>query len=316
MMRMHLLTNPLTRPMFWPLVILLLAIFTGAGLILLMFQTKRAIAMKSSTSSRVLWQRYRSWCIIALLFVGAALSGPLAIAALCAFVCWQGGKEYARLTDIPGSHSLALILGGWITFVAALVFGSVVLVVAPVLAFFSWSALALRPVAGEKELSKRFNSGIAGLWGYLYLGWLPAYLLALSASKAPGMVLVVGTGVALSDVGAFCMGKVIGGPKLAPHLSPGKTWGGVLGNILGAALALALMTFALPDLTLWQRGLFALAIGLGSVWGDLLESLLKRQCGVKDAGGMLPGFGGLLDRIDSLLIATPLVYFLALLLIG
>jgi phosphatidate cytidylyltransferase len=117
--------------------------------------------------------------------------------------------------------------------------------------------------------------------------------------------------VAFSDVGAFCLGKAVGGPKLAPHLSPNKTWGGVLGNILGAGLALALVAFALPGLSLWQLCLLALAIGLGSVWGDLLESLLKRQRGVKDAGHLLPGFGGLLDRIDSLLLVAPLVYYLA-----
>jgi phosphatidate cytidylyltransferase len=129
--------------------------------------------------------------------------------------------------------------------------------------------------------------------------------------KMPGLVLVVGLGVALSDVGAFCLGKALAGPKLAPHLSPSKTWSGVLGNILGAILALELTAYALPDVQLWQRGLLALVIGLGSAWGDLLESLLKRQHGVKDAGKLLPGFGGLLDRIDSLLLVTPLVYYLS-----
>ena len=141
-------------------------------------------------------------------------------------------------------------------------------------------------------------------------------MLALSEGKMPGLVLSVGLGVALSDVGAFCAGKALGGPKLAPQLSPGKTWGGVLGNILGAALALALTAYALPGLQLWQMGLLALTIALGSVWGDLLESLLKRQHDVKDAGAFLPGFGGLLDRIDSLLIVAPLVFYVSRVFIG
>jgi len=128
-------------------------------------------------------------------------------------------------------------------------------------------------------------------------------------SKMPGLVLAAGLGVALSDIGAFCTGKLLRGPRLAPRLSPNKTWGGLLGNILGAALAVTLTAFALPDLLLWQRVLLIAAVGLGSAWGDLLESLLKRQGKVKDAGELLPGFGGLLDRADSFLIVVPLVYY-------
>jgi phosphatidate cytidylyltransferase len=127
------------------------------------------------------------------------------------------------------------------------------------------------------------------------------------------LITLVGFGVALSDVGAFCTGKIIGGPKLAPRLSPNKTWGGALGNLLGAALAVMLMNMAFLHLHWWQCCILALAIGVGSLWGDLLESLLKRQRGVKDAGTLLPGFGGLLDRIDSLLLVAPLVYYVALL---
>jgi phosphatidate cytidylyltransferase len=121
--------------------------------------------------------------------------------------------------------------------------------------------------------------------------------------------LAAGLGVALSDIGAFCTGKLLRGPRLAPHLSPNKTCGGLLGNILGAALAVTLTAYALPELPLWQRVLLIAAVGLGSAWGDLLESLIKRQCKVKVAGELLPGFGGLLDRADSFLIVVPLVYY-------
>jgi phosphatidate cytidylyltransferase len=320
------LTNPLANSMVGPLAILLLIMFGGAAIALQVLQrlhmfNSGTVAQTSSTAGKILWQRYRTWIIIALLFAGATLSGPLAIALLCAFLCWQGTQEYAILTGMPTWHRNALVLSGWATLVATLVFGPTTLAFAPALAFFGWSVLALQPtrVRGAKgmesdlEISRRFTAGLIGFWGYLYLGWLPAHLLALSLRASPALVLTVGLGVALSDVGAFCVGKTLSGPKLAPRLSPNKTWGGVLGNILGAALAVTLTTFTLPGLQWWQRCLLVLAIGLGSIWGDLLESLLKRQRGVKDAGKLLPGFGGLLDRIDSLLLVAPLVYYLTLL---
>ncbi|HLG78434.1 MAG TPA: phosphatidate cytidylyltransferase, partial [Ktedonobacteraceae bacterium] len=225
--------------------------------------------------------------------------------------CWQGGREYAALTSMPKSHCLIMILGGLATLGAVLYWGASALAIAPMLAFFGWSLLALLPVYKETECEQRFTIGLAGLWGYLYLSWLPAFLVALSMSKMPGLVLVAGLGVALSDIGAFCMGKLLRGPRLAPRLSPNKTWGGLLGNLLGATLAITLTAFALPTLPLWQRVLLIAAVGLGSAWGDLLESLLKRQGKVKDAGTLLPGFGGLLDRADSFLLVVPLVYYAA-----
>ena len=325
-MGMPWLANPLANSIFGPLAILLLIMFGGAAIALQVLQwlhvfNSGTVAQTSSASGKVLWRRYRTWIIIALLFAGAILSGPLAVTVLCAFLCWQGTQEYAILTGMPTWHRNALVLSGWATLVATLVFGSITLAFAPTLAFFGWSALTLLPTEARRtmglesdtETDRRFTGGLTGLWGYLYLGWLPAHLLALSLRASPVLVLTVGLGVALSDVGAFCVGKTLGGPKLASHLSPSKTWGGALGNILGAALAVTLTTFALPGLQWWQRCLLVLAIGLGSVWGDLLESLLKRQRGVKDAGELLPGFGGLLDRIDSLLLVAPLVYYLTLL---
>jgi phosphatidate cytidylyltransferase len=234
------------------------------------------------------------------------------MAALCAFLCWQGSREYSALANLPTLHRVFMVAAGWLTLAGLLILGTSALAWTPALVFFLGAALSLCPVEGETEVGQRFGPMLATLWGYLYLGWLPAHLVALSMGKAPGLVLAVGLGVALSDVGAFCAGKALRGPKLAPRLSPNKTWGGVLGNFGGAALALALLLFALPALAWWQFGLLAATIATGSVWGDLLESLLKRQRGVKDAGALLPGFGGLLDRIDSLLLVVPLVYYLSL----
>ncbi len=316
------LVSPLANPAAGPIALLLGIVFGGAGLALLAVgHVRQSVTLgggckQAATPRRVLWERYRTWAIIAPLFAGAALSGPLALALLGAFLVWQGGREYATLANLPTLHRNALIAGGWLTLVAVLWCGPAALPWAMVGAFFGWAILGMLPLAGESEAGQRCGPLMSGLWGYLYIGWLPAHLLALGLGHTAGLVLVIGLGVALSDVGAFCAGKTLGGPKLAPRLSPNKTWGGVVGNLLGAALALGLVGFVLPNgLTWWQFGLLTLAIGVGSIWGDLLESLLKRQHGVKDAGAILPGFGGLLDRIDSLLLVAPLVYYLALVLL-
>jgi phosphatidate cytidylyltransferase len=132
--------------------------------------------------------------------------------------------------------------------------------------------------------------------------WLPG---------GPGLLLVLGLAIAVSDIGAFTAGRLFGRHQLAPVVSPNKTWEGVVGNSIGAYAGTALMGFALPQ---GLPPLVALAlpllVALGCVWGDLIESLFKREFGVKDAGSWLPGFGGLLDRIDSLIVVAPLSYYL------
>src|SRR5215203_5129495 len=95
-------------------------------------------------------------------------------------------------------------------------------------------------------------------------------------------------------------------------------WGSCsAGTLLGAALGTWLLAFALPpSMPLWLMLALPVIIGVGAVWGDLLESLIKRELGVKDAGAWLPGFGGLLDRADSLVVTIPLIYHLARLVMG
>jgi phosphatidate cytidylyltransferase len=127
-----------------------------------------------------------------------------------------------------------------------------------------------------------------------------------------GIALFVALAVACagSDVGAFMVGRTFGRAKLAPRLSPNKTRAGVIGNIVGAAIGLAAFTPALvPAFGVGFVAALVPIVACGSVWGDLLESAVKREAGAKDAGAWLPGFGGILDRIDSLLITVALAYW-------
>ena len=142
--------------------------------------------------------------------------------------------------------------------------------------------------------------------GTLTLAVVPAVL----AEAGMGWVALALFGTAVSDVCAFVVGSLLKGPKLAPHLSPGKTWAGLAGNLLGGAIALALIAPMLLPLSAGWDALAIVAIGGGGCVGDLAESLLKRAAGVKDAGTWLPGFGGLLDRVDSLLVVAPLLALL------
>ncbi len=146
-------------------------------------------------------------------------------------------------------------------------------------------------------------------WGYI--AWFLGHLVLIGRLNTigAGILLVVGLSVALSDVGAFVVGKAFGRHKLAPSLSPNKTVEGVVGNIVGAVVGTGVMAFALPEQHRWLLFVtLPLVIAVGSVWGDLLESSIKREFAAKDAGAWLPGFGGLLDRIDSLIVVAPLVY--------
>ncbi len=111
-----------------------------------------------------------------------------------------------------------------------------------------------------------------------------------------------------SDTGAYCTGSLIGRHKLFPRISPAKTWEGSIGGGVLAVVASLVFYHYSPVLTLWQWIGFALVVVVFGTWGDLLESLMKRQIGIKDSGNILPGHGGMLDRFDSSLIAIPAAF--------
>lgn len=141
--------------------------------------------------------------------------------------------------------------------------------------------------------------GLALIGGWMALIWLK--------HLTPWLVVLLLIIIVAADTCAYAVGRWLGGPRLAPRISPGKTWSGVGGGLLGAALFAPLGAWQLPELAISTPVLMALAMVLAaiSVGGDLFFSLLKRQRGIKDCSNLLPGHGGILDRLDSLLAALP-----------
>ncbi|MCU0495196.1 MAG: phosphatidate cytidylyltransferase [Chloroflexaceae bacterium] len=253
-------------------------------------------------SQSVLWQRYCSWLGLAAVFLLAVLGGPWGAALLAAGLALLATHEYAALFKLGNAYRAGLLL-------ACLGCLGLALAAPGAGAVIIGLALAVGPgLALLRSRPEELTSGAYTSLGVLYLGGPLAALVALAGLPHGGAWLALAfVGTAVSDVMAFTLGSLLRGPKLCPNLSPGKTWAGFGGNLLGAVLALLLLGPALPPLAPLAWAGLVLLIGGGSLAGDLLESLLKRASGVKDAGTWLPGFGGILDRIDSLLLVLPLV---------
>lgn len=146
------------------------------------------------------------------------------------------------------------------------------------------------------------------LWqagGVFYLGAPALAILALRAIPEDGAYVTMALFLVVwaTDTGAMVIGKLIGGPKLAPLLSPNKTWAGTLGGIASASLVLSLYV-ALLDGDVVLAALFGAAMAVMAHLGDLFESMVKRRFRAKDSGGLIPGHGGVLDRVDSTLSAA------------
>ena len=156
---------------------------------------------------------------------------------------------------------------------------------------------------------RRLTDGWGAGWtiaGFFY-ALIPALALLWLRDRAPqGLELVFWVFVVTwtTDIGAFFAGRVIGGPKLAPSISPNKTWAGLVGGMVSAGLAGWAWTeyVMLPTTLIWLAPVFAAA----AQGGDLFESWLKRRAGAKDSGSLLPGHGGILDRLDGLVVVATL----------
>ena len=175
--------------------------------------------------------------------------------------------------------------------------------------------LAAAALAALLNRSRPARTSLAFGLPYLGLGAVALVWLRQAAGTGGTNVMVLLLIVWASDIGAYLVGRTVGGPRLAPAISPGKTWSGAVGGLAAAAgTGFAASVWLGGSSAFWRpAGLAALIGAIGQI-GDLFESLLKRHFGVKDSGSMIPGHGGLLDRLDAVLTAAPAASLLALIL--
>ena len=271
----------------------------------------------------MLKQRVVTAVLLALAFVGALFFAPQFI--FTAFVgiiftlgAWEWSKlagykaQWARWVYALATAALGVYLAWFLDWLQNIKLLQTILLVAGV-----WWAVALLWIQGYPASSIIWRSALVRTvmgWVVLIPAWL-ACIFLYNHSHGAWLIVMLVVVVAAADIGAYFSGRTFGNRKLAPNVSPGKTWEGVIGGLLFVLLIAFAFKF-IVGLQNWQALLIVvLPAALVSVVGDLLESMLKRHSGIKDSSQLLPGHGGVLDRIDGLVAAAPL-FTLCLILTG
>jgi len=235
------------------------------------------------------------------------------MAAFTIFVTWLGGLSFALLAVVL-SLFILLEYGNIVaaTFVARIIgFAFWALIVTAWIAVDPQTALVLFVIGVVAlfffELVNRRSIWMAVGLCYAILPFIALVTLRGNSTDGFHMVLIMFLGVWATDSFGYLVGKPVGGPKLAVSISPNKTWSGFFGGIAGAMLLMWLTALGLGYQPALPLAIFAVAVAVVSQIGDLMESALKRKFQIKDSGTIIPGHGGVLDRIDGLVVAAVFV---------
>lgn len=247
---------------------------------------------------------------IPLLVLALFAAPPWVVVAVIAAACALGLLEAFALLSKAGvrAQPLAGFVAGAALF-AQVVDRWPVSPLAAVAVVVFWAAL--RGVTDHGDAAR----GAAGtLLAAVYLGALGGTMAGLRTlapvDEGPWRLTLLLATVMVADSAAYFAGSAVGRRKLAPRISPAKTWEGVVGGVVGGIVAaLVVRRLGLPRLPLADAIALGAAVAVVGTAGDLFESLLKRWAGAKDSGTLFPGHGGMLDRLDSLLFAAPVLYY-------
>jgi phosphatidate cytidylyltransferase len=216
--------------------------------------------------------------------------------------------EMSRAVRVGGAHppftplaigGAAMVVLAWFRGLDALALGLLV----TVLAVLVWR-LADGPAGFQRDLTSAALITV-------YVPFLGGFAALLAApDDGAYRILVTLLAVVLSDTGGYAAGVFLGRRPMAPSISPKKSWEGLAGSVLAAAAGSALALFLLLDVPPWWGAVFGVSVAAVATLGDLAESMIKRDLGIKDMSDLLPGHGGLMDRLDSILFALPTAYLL------
>lgn len=296
-------------PLFLRYCLILIACLATSGVLILVLERgfNRSLSSVKAT--------YFSWLImvpIALLFIAF---GRLSIIAGFLLLSFAGFLEYAKVSGLSASRCLVFVtlLGIFATATCVVLSGpeSPTVWLGTFQAMPAWTAgvLVSIPVLQDR-VSNQLHRVALAIAGYIYLGWMMLHggLLA-NSEHSTGYILFLLFAVGITDVSAFTFGSFLGRRPLRPKISPNKTIEGAIGALVVAMLLPWLLRFSFPSAVQpTQLILIGLIIGIGAQLGDLSISVIKRDRNVKDTGDVIPGHGGILDRIDSLVFTTPIYY--------
>jgi len=303
----ELVKNPLVNPLLVPVAIRL-ALILGAGfaLVLLFNLGDLARTFRSET-----WKRYLAWVLMAPTFMICVFTGGLvAVAYIAALMC-LASREYWRMLNLPHFYRRILI----VNCLLSVVVGALVPALTALLPI-AYFLIVVGSSVFRNQLEFVLEHASHALFGSIWIAFpLTHFLLFREVENGAAVLVMIGFSVALADVLAFCVGKLFAraglgaAGRIASRVSPNKTYLGAIGNLLGAGIGTAVFASVNPGLSPTLLATLAVVIGAASVLGDLAESLVKRYARVKDSAAAIPGHGGVLDRLDSLLVVIVAAYY-------